>query len=166
MAKKGKGRKSLAKVRSVSSFALSTLGDGIVAQGNATSNLTHPAWVAYMRLLIGARNHTDLEGPYMVGVCSGDLDATEVKEALEVDLTGPASRIERERSTRPVRIIGYLKGDPEERMNDGKAIYVRCGWYADEGMPAAKVFAYNQSGSTFTTGTVVEYNGSTHVRWT
>ncbi len=110
------------------------------------------------------------DGPIVVGFHHNDYSVTEVKEALEVNLLGPANKIEQERMRRLVRIVGTLgpvgvTGDVVgARLNHGDLIRTKLNWVIDDGS-SLNMFAYNRGSGAITTGADVECVGTTFGRW-
>ncbi len=110
------------------------------------------------------------DGPILVGFCHNDYSVTEVKEALEVSLLGPANKIEQERQRRLVRIVGIMHPTQESAgleidvMNDGKPIRTKLNWMIEEGK-SLDLFTYNMGSSVLTTGAILDASGSIYGRW-
>ncbi len=112
------------------------------------------------------------DGPIVVGFAHGDYSVTEIKEALEVALLGPASKIEQERSRRLVRQVGILQprgqtsgaADEMAQLNDGDIVKTKLNWVIEEGQ-TLNVFAYNSGSGALATGAIQETVGSVFGRW-
>ncbi len=142
----------------------------VIDQGVAALGLTIAADEEYRAISLNARwsirDHTPGEGPIMVGLSHGDYTAAEIKEFIEA--TGMMTRgnlIAHEQGNRRCRRIGTFAGVlAEETLNDGKPIRTKINWHIPVGK-TLNSWAYNQSGATLTTGTVVVTQGTMFMRW-
>jgi len=101
----------------------------------------------------------------MIGYAFSDYTVAEVKECLESQASiAPGGKIENERANRLVRIVGAFPGAAaDEVLNDGKPIKTRLNWSIPIG-DSVDIFAYNEGGSTLTTGGLIEADGDLWVK--
>ncbi len=145
------------------------IGVGALINGNVlTSTMTALGETEYqvvsMDLVWSKRDGTAGEGPFQVGVANGDLNATEIAEALDANPTSPADIVLRERAKRPVRHVGSFAGLGEENLNDGKPIRTRLWTKLANGIEM-EFWVRNRSGATLTTGMVVNVSGVIYGYW-
>lgn len=118
-----------------------------------------------LRLAMSFKGKTAGEGPIVVGLCELSLSVGQIKEALEADpqlLRDVPSAEQGNRRVFPIWQVPSLRTSDSEivRMKD-----VRWPWKnMEEGM-GIKVFAFNNSGSTLTTGTTVIVFGAAVTEW-
>lgn len=119
-----------------------------------------------LKLWLSIRAHTAGEGPILVGVAHNDYSVTEIKQYIEATATMTRNNmIAAEQANRFIRRLGVFAGDAvTETLNDGNPIHVKLNWHVVDGT-ALQIWAYNQSGATLTTGTVVVTQGSLFLRW-
>lgn len=160
-----RGRYSLRGVRFDSTSALLALANITVI----TQGLTGSADGKYRMIsIIGTwslRSHTPAEGPITVGYAHSDYSVTEIKEALEVEASiSVGLKVEQEQSNRLVRIVGTFPGLlSDEVLDHGAPIKTRLNWEMPPGVQVNQ-FAYNNSGATLTTGSIVELIGKCWVK--
>ncbi len=109
------------------------------------------------------------DGPLTVGYANSDYSVTEIKEALEVNLLGPANMIERERASRRVRAVGtFSEGVGGQvrfmQLNNGMPIRTKLNWLISSGKEI-NLFAFNEGSGALTTGAIVNVNGKMYGRW-
>ncbi len=110
--------------------------------------------------------------PSQLGWAHGDYDAAEVAENLNVILSGPANKIEQERSRRLVRKTGIFQGDglntqltmALQGKTGNASIRTKLNFVVQEGQPL-NLFFFNNSGATMTTGATFRYSGTVYGRW-
>ncbi len=113
------------------------------------------------------RDLTAGEGPIIFGVAHGDYSDTEIEQCIENEagLNRSDMVVTREISRRLVRRIGIFSGVAgEEVLNDGKPVHTRLNWPMAEGT-TLKMWAYNQSGGSLTTGSELVFNGKWTIKW-
>ncbi len=116
-------------------------------------------------LLVALRENTPSEGPLEFGFAASDYSVTEIVEALDATPLRNAG-VEMERSRRKVRSYGQFAGLlADEVPNDGLAIRKKMFLRISAGMSTGNVWAVNRSGSTLTTGTIIEVSGVHWGRW-
>ncbi len=161
MAKHGKRRFNLRRVRVTPSLALGTLSPAIVIAGGisgAASNTyravsVHMTWTAELLL----------EGPVIVGYAHSDYTITEIKESIEASASiDPGRKIEREKANRLVRLVGALSPD-EDSLNDGRPVKTKLNWLIAPG-DEVNAFAYNDSSAVLTTGAIIHPTGTLWVK--
>ncbi len=110
--------------------------------------------------------HTAGEGPLHVGVAHGDYSDTEIEEWFESQLAMTRNdMVTREHADRRCRKVGTFSGlGATEVLNDGKPIRTKLNWHITEG-GIIRLWIYNQSGATLTTGALVQTDGDLFLRW-
>ncbi len=114
------------------------------------------------------RDLTVGEGPLIFGVAHSDYTDAEIEEFLETEtmLTRGNMVATREIGRRLVRRIGIFTGNAaEETINDGKPVYTRLNWPMATAI-VPKLWIYNASGATLTTGAEISFHGKFTIRWT
>ncbi len=160
-----RGRYSLRGVRFANSITLGTLANITVI----TSGTTGVADGAYRMISIqgvwSLKDSTGNEGPIVVGYAHSDYTVTEIKEALEANASiSVGDKVANERSKRLVRIVGQFDGTGQDRtINDGRPLKTRLNWFIPIG-DEVNMFAYNDSGATLTTASVVDLTGKCWVK--
>lgn len=113
---------------------------------------------------VSARDGTAGQAPIEVGLCHGDLSATEVQECLDAELTDPDDIIAKERARRPVRRVGLIQTPTDEVLNNGVVQRIKLKFSVGDGHPL-NWFASNRSGAPLTSGCVVGFHGILYGRW-
>ncbi len=145
---------------------LGTLGDeDVVAAAFQTNAFNTGSWIISMDAIWSIREFTVGEGPIEVGFADADLTVTQIQEALDIEVIGPAGRIQQEIATRPVRKVGMFTGIlAEDVLNDGKPIR-RRGSFKLMNTGTVDIWARNKGGSTLTTGAALEISGNLFLNW-
>ncbi len=118
-----------------------------------------------LMLAINYRGKTASEGPLRVGLCDSTLNVTEIKEALEADPQFfediPASE-EANRRVFTVWTIpaGLVADEHTQRIRE-----VHYPWKDVQEGQGIKVFVFNDSGATMTTGMVLTVTGVAVQEW-
>ena len=145
---------------------LSTLADDTVLGTNLTGNFGEDLFVISIDGLWTLQDLTALEEPIEVGFAHNDLSLTEVKEALNAELTDPDDIIQKEHSRRPVRRAGIFSGvsSVNRSLNNGVKIRTKMLFMIgnDHGV---RFWAFNKSGAPLTTGAVLHVSGTIFGRW-
>ncbi len=104
------------------------------------------------------------DGPLTVGIAAGDYSAVEIEECLEaIGNIQLGDRIAQEQANRLVRVVGNIQ--PEIlTLNDGMPVKTKLNWKVPIG-DAQQVFAYNQGGSAFTTGSALLVFGHAWIKF-
>ncbi len=160
-----KGRYSLRPVRFAAGVALAALADKIVIGTGLTGVSTSSYRMISVQAVWSLNNHTDSEGPIVVGYAHSDYSVTEIKEAIEAGASIElGNKVSNEQANRLVRIVGIFNGDTtEEVLNDGRPIKTRLNWAIPIG-DEVDIFAYNDSAATLTTGTLLNATGKCWVK--
>lgn len=156
---------SLRRVRTTPVITLGTLANITVVEGALTPSSTDKYRAVSHSCIWSLKNFTPGEGPIMIGYAFSDYTVAEVKECLESQASiAPGGKIENERANRLVRIVGAFPGAAaDEVLNDGKPIKTRLNWSIPIG-DSVDIFAYNEGGSTLTTGGLIEADGDLWVK--
>ncbi len=161
----GGRRKNFIAIPFTTGLALSTLADGVVLQAAVVSPgedlfiiSVDASWVL--------RDLTAGEGPIRVGFSHGDLTVSEVKEALEAEVSDPDDIIARERARRPVRQVGMFHGlAADDSLNNGVNIRTKVKFSVGDGH-TFDLFAQNRSGvANLATGANLICDGVIYGRW-
>lgn len=171
--KSRKANQQFAALRYVITHPVGALGSVTVGGVRVLgSDLEEDLFVSSVDIAVTMKDYTPTasDGPIVCGFYHNDYSVTEVKEALEVTLLGPANKIEQERMRRLVRIIGILQ--PEgvvgtvigARINDGKKQRVKLNWTIQNGK-SLSFFVYNAGSGAMTTGAIVDAVGTVFGRW-
>ncbi len=160
---KHRGR-ALVPIKFSVAVPLSTLTDGTVVTG-PTVSLQQDFHVISTHMVISIQGLTEGEGPIDVGLAAGLYTVAEIAEAVDASPTsqyGP----EQERAQRKVRQYGTFAGnDTEEVLNDGVKVRRKMFLRGAGGTDLADCWARNNSGSTLTTGAIVDFTGVHWGRW-
>lgn len=154
------------KVRTTSSLALATLASLTLLSGSMMAASDNEYRLLSVRQTYAIRELTAGEGPIHVGFAHGDYSDTEIEEWFESGASVNLSdKVAQEQSQRLCRHVGTFSGvTTDEILNDGKPIYTKCNWLIAAG-DTIKLWAYNQSGATLTTGARVNANGSCTIKF-
>ena len=153
-------------VRVDGSVAMATLAANDVVGGDLTQVSNEAYRVLSLKALWSLRGLTSGEGPIVYGVAHGDYTDAEIEECLENDgsLTR-GDKIAAEQSNRLVRRIGQFDGNAAEIVEaDGRPVSTRLNWLMATG-DALRLWAWNKSGATLTTGGLVLINGNMLIKW-
>ncbi len=111
------------------------------------------------------RDHSAGEGPLSFGYAHGDLGVAEILESITAEVSDPNDIIAAERARRPVRKTGNFPGrETEETFQNGMNVRTGLGFVVGNGFEL-DIWALNNSGVQFTTGTVIEIDGVIYGRW-
>ncbi len=109
-------------------------------------------------------NHTDGEGPLLVGVAHGDYTLAEIEEFIELNFFNPQNKIGEEQSRRLIRKIGRFSGlGVSGELNNGIPIRTRLNWNLNTA--GLQPWVYNRDIGALTTGTVVRADMTLYGRW-
>ncbi len=147
-------------------ITLATLNSGIVlATGTLSGNFTEDFQVVSVDSKWTLGGYTAGNGPISVGYAHNDYSVTEIKEALEVNLLGPANKIEQERARRLVRDVGMFDQiAPGSFLNNGVSFRTKLNWLISDGFEL-DVYAFNEGPVALDTGSVVTVAGKIYGYW-
>ncbi len=164
MARKSRRRRNFVTIPFNASLTLGALADETVLSG-AAFTLGEDAYLISADLAIAVSGHSVNEGPYEVGVAHGDLTDAEILEAFNAEVTDPDDIIAKERARRPVRRYGQFSGQlANESLGDHLPIRKKMKFSLGDGH-TFDVWACNRSGSTFTSGIIIQFSGNLYARW-
>ncbi len=167
MARKGRGRKRsfILKGEVDETLALGTLASAVVIGDGFNDTVDDSAWAISAELTWTIRDRTVNQAPIIVGLAHGDYTDAEIEEFLEN--TGSWTRgdlIAQEIGRRRIRVVGSFEGlTPDEVLNDGKTIKTKLGFLLLPGQ-TVKLWAWNKSGATLTTGAAIGVFGHVWLR--
>ncbi len=147
--------------------ALLTLASVTVLTGTVLPLADNEYRVLTVNNLWSVRGNTVGEGPIVVGYAHGDYSVTEIKQSIEAEgMMTRGDKIVAEQGNRLVRRVGVFAGSSatDQSLNDGKPIRTRLNWLIAEGK-TLNAWAYNQSGASLTTGTILVMNGKATIKW-
>ncbi len=163
--RRGRSRRNFVTIPFTGGLSLGTLGDEAVVKGAPIAAFGEDFYLISVDLQISGRGQTDTESPLQVGFAHGDLTATEIEECLQAEVTDPDDIIAKERSRRPVRTAGMLRvSDTESVLDGGRTQRIRGGFVIGNDH-SFSTWCANRSGSTLTTGAVIEFSGNLYGRW-
>lgn len=163
--KRSTRRKGFKAIRLDETIALSNLASNtLISQGGGIASDIDVFGIS-MDVLCSLHNHTAVEGPILIGIANSDYTDAEIEEWVEnASRWTRADMIAMERSRRQIRQIGQFAGQvAEEVLNDGKSLRVKLRYAIYEGQ-SVNFWAYNASGATLTTGSVVDFFGNIYTR--
>ncbi len=163
---KRRGSRGFQPLPFTTSKTLLTLADNTaVLVGSLGGNLTEDYFVISLDATWAIRGMAAGQGPIDVGVAHGDYTVTEIKEWIELNLLGPANKIQQEKSRRLIRKVGTFSViGATEVLADGRVIRTKMRWIQDDGQDL-NVWAFNRSGAPLTTGGLLEVSGKYYGRW-
>lgn len=128
-------------------------------------NLAQEAWLHSADLTWTVRGATGGEGPVMFGLADDNLTVAEIAEAIGAAPTSQSDRIQLERASRPVRVVGNFPFAAADEVHaDGRKVRTKIKW-----MQAAAIdpcmWVQNKSGATLTTGAIVRVTGNLYGTW-
>ncbi len=161
-----KNRRNFVAIPFSSILNLGTLADNIVVIDGLTSVFVEDIFIISIDALWSIRALAVGEVPLIFGFTHDDLTVTEIAENLAAELVDPDDIITRERARRPVRKVGQFTkaGSAEESINNGNILRTRIKMKLGDGHTLA-AFVQNKSGTTLTTGAIVEIIGTIYGRW-
>ncbi len=152
---------------------LATLANATVLTVPVTAGLTEDLYVISCDLSATFIGLTAGEGdPMQIGLAHGDYGVTEIKENLEVAITGPGDKINQERTRRLVRRTGMLQAQgtnvhTEMSMigrNGSRIVRTTCKFVV-QNPSTLQAWIQNRSGAALTTGSTLVLNGTVFGRW-
>lgn len=142
------------------SLATGALAVNTVTGTNFANSFRREAYVISGDFTATMHGHTAGEGPIVVGLAHSDYSDAEIEEWLEANGSWDISdKIAQEHARRKCRILGTFSGvGVTETLNDGKPFRKKIG-FTVESEHTLKLWAYNESGTQLTTGTIIELKG-------
>ena len=163
-ASRRKNRKDFVAIPFTENLTLSTLANSTVFT-RALVTFGEDIFILSVDATWTLREATAGEGPIAFGFSHGDLTVTEVKEALEAELTDPDDIIQKEKARRPVRRSGAFHGlSTEEAAFQGDVKRTTVKFSVGDGH-ALNAWAMNRSGLQLTGGQIVACDGVIYGRW-
>ncbi len=148
------------KGRAHETLAVGALGAASLVGDNFDQSVSTRTRISSLKAVWAMNAHTAGQGTVIVGVAHSDYTDAEIEESIEVlDSWDRGNKIDQERMKRKVRTVGVFAGVlAEESLNDGKPITTKLNWQLEIGQ-SLKLWAYNKTGTVFTTGTLIEVVG-------
>ncbi len=170
MAKRRRGtrrkKKPIIAIPFNTNLALATLAnDTVLTAAVLGSNFAEDFFCVSLDGYWSLRNGTGGEGPLAVGFAHSGYSVAQVFEALQGEKTSPDDLIQAEHSRRKVRRAGIFPGlSTDEVLAQGEAVRTKIRFSVGNGFNL--VFTvHNLSGSSLSTGTVVNLVGTLYGRW-
>ncbi len=152
-------------------FTLATLGSGVALKQDTPLVLTEDFRMlkAMLWLSMNTATFVDGDGPLIVGICSNELSATELGEAMKA--LGPLGRDDRlreERATRPVFPMWQIEFSASETVKADLSaqmpLVAKQQWTYPN--PAGwALFVYNMGSSGLTDGGFIRFNAKYFGVW-
>ncbi len=161
-----RSRKNFTALPFKGQLALGALAaDAIVKVDVLNGNFVEDFYCISIDILLQSRAHTAGEGSFSVGFAHDDLSVTEIAEGLDANLLDPDDIIGRERARRPVwRLLSFLGLVASEIPADGRMVRRKLKMMIGNDHALA-FWGRNQTAGTFTTGTIIEFQGTLYGRW-
>lgn len=162
MAKHGTRRrgKRLIKGNVDESLTVGALANNTLISQNYGDVVQERTWIMSQEATWTLRDGTALEGGVVVGVAHSDYTSAEIEEFIEnTGSWDEGDLVNQEVGRRKIRIVGAFPAIAQDQvLNEGKTIKTKLGFILNQG-DTLKLFAYNRSGATLTTGSIVLING-------
>ena len=158
-------KKALNVLKDSASITYGALANETVILQGSPLVITEDYYMISMDIWLAQRNKDAGQGPILIGIADADLTTGEITEAVLASQLDPSDIIEKERSQRPVRIIGQFPCIAlDEVMNNGLPIRktIKLSFSSAKGWT---LWAMNQSGATLTTGGSCRFNLTSYGRW-
>ncbi len=126
-----------------------------------TNTVVDKTFLISLKAIWSMRGHTAGDESVLFGVVHGDYSSAEIEEWIEANGSWDAGDlVAREQANRKIRQVGTFAGLLlQETLNDGVAITTPLRFYVNAG-DTLSLWVYNASGSSWTTGTVMNCNGT------
>lgn len=163
-----KRNRNFKAVRVYSTMALGTLAGNTLVGADMVQAPDQEVYIISGDLNWTWNGCTAAEGPILFGVAHGDLTDAEVEACIEETYQlDRGNIIAQEVGSRPVRIIGAMSGNTagEADFNDGKPLRSKIHIQAVEATVGLRMWAYNTSSSSLTTGSALGVYGTIYVRY-
>ncbi len=144
-------------------LALSTLASGTVVNAPFDSTVNERTLISSTDIIWSMGDHTEGEGPIVVGLNHSDYTAAEVQEWYDATLTwNEGSLVERELAQRKIKVVGVFAGNAVETLNNGLPIHTKLNWILNQGQ-TIDVWALNRDDDPLTTGSDIELQGKANL---
>ncbi len=163
LAKRGRGKRRSGrkwiKGTVLEALALATLANSTLLS-SSMSPVNERTLAASLWGQWSVRNLTAGEGPIRFGVAHSDYSDAEIEEVLEATASwNEGDLVAQEVANRKVREVGTFSGlNTEEVFNEGRMKKTTMRWILLQSQ-TLKMWVYNASGATLTTGAVVSCAG-------
>ena len=149
----------------VTKSLLALAADGVDKGDVMTSPFEHNIRIISVDLMWMLRQFTPGEGPVEVGLAHGDYTTTEIKETLDLELLGPARKIEQERAGRLIRrVLSFPGASADEVRPETGHLRTRLNWKIQSGEDL-EIWAAPRGGITLTTGAQLKVTGTLYGVW-
>ncbi len=164
MARKGRRNRNFVAIPFETELALSTLADDTVVT-TAPITFGEDIYCISIDASYAMEAATSGEGPIAIGWAHGDLIVAEIKEAIVAAVTDPSDIIASEHARRPVRKVGMFPvAASETTIAHGDIVRTPLKFTIND-TKSIKLWAFNKSGATLTTGAIVNCSGTLFGRW-
>ncbi len=170
LAKHGRGRRNgrytLRPVRIAQAITLGALANVTVISQGLTGNADAAYRCISLTTLWTLKNAATNQKPVHVGYAHSDYTVTEIKEFIEGgSAISIGNKVSNEQANRLIRLVGTfgMATEVDSSLNDGKPIKTRLNWALPIGKEVV-AFAYNDSGASLTTGSIVDMTGTMWVK--
>ncbi len=141
--------------------AIAVIGGTPIDSSRANGVRILDLWMA-----VSFTGHTVGEGPILYGLGRDLESVTLLKEALEADPQGFSDKDELEKTTRNVMVLGYLSDIGSAVSNQWQGMRkIKFPWKLIPEGSDLQVWAFNRSGATLTTGTIVAFDMVVNQEW-
>ncbi len=159
-------------IREVEQVTLGTLASKTAILGSAKLAITEDFRMLKTKVFASIQDATAVEGdgPMIIGICNGELSASEVTECINAEgPLGPDDAVPRERAERavfPMFAIGFQDDASPMHIvnNDGNPIVHKNPW-TYRNANGWNWFAFNMGGSALTTGGIVHLIATHYGLW-
>ncbi len=171
--KQSRNSKNFVAIEVAGSLALSTLADDTYLSVGTQATFTEDFFAISADLSGSIKALTPGEGsPSTMVVAHSDYTDVEVREGLDIgSLTGPADKIQEERSRRLIRKVGVFQSQEVNHVSlkaEGRyassRIRTKLRFLISDGN-ALDIGVWNRSGAALTTGASFEFDGTLYGRW-
>ena len=167
-ARKGRGRKQPFRYTAIPqsiAITLSTLADDtVIVQGTETV-LTQDFWVTSVKWFASLRDNTSGQDPIYFGIALAEYTVAEILEALKAAPTSAHDVPAVEHATRYVRNLGiFVQKDTASAATSlrGKA---KLNIRVPAGKALPSFWAWNRSGASLTTGSIIQVEATYFGQW-
>ncbi len=167
MAKKPSRRRRvrLLKGNVEEALVLGTLAAATLVGANYDETVNERSIVLSHEATWSVQNLTADEGPIVVGIAHSDYSDAEIEETIEnTGSWNEGNLVDQEIAKRKIRTVGVFQAKGEdEALNDGLPVKTSLKWVLLQGQ-TLKMWAYNRTSATLTTGAIVIIQGHAWIK--